>query len=331
MTMSDNSEQPAAPRRAGRKKRAYIGKLREFFHKYLVRPIQAALRTKTSVRTRRISGASASADITPERVGKLFRRVWVYNWAGKILVWVPVSIFLLTRLPYDEFINSANPEHIKDITLWVYYTLWFWGAPIDNAYHKNSWEVGPEVDENKELWQAIGFIAIGVLIAAVGLRYRHDDFIFSLFLAAFFVFNVVGQYYIVYMTRPIIEASREKFHQQRDSFKLARLEISDWYISGKWQTVRFVIMLLMIGVLVTASASNEIRHAISLQCHNWFNTVREDAVYKLLPTMMFVVFLLVGESVMWFARGSVWIQMRAVEWLRKDYVLEKKTLTRIER
>jgi len=168
-------------------------------------------------------------------------------------------------------------------------------------------------------------LVICLILAAIGFTFtRDDDQLFSIFFAAFILANAIGWIWILYITRPVVRASREAYSDDKDYFGLAELEIVNAHMAGLWQWWRFGGMFLIVAAILIVSWSDNVRQNVADFWYQWLPSIPSAAIKSLLPDALLILFIVFAEGVIWTMRAKMAFGIRAIDALQSDYVLERR-------
>ncbi len=257
-------------------------------------------------------------------IERLYKQATVFISIGGTLIGLIFTYFLWKYVSLGDWVDNAKQQDVQTVVLWLYYLAWIVGSPFDAYYQKWVYIAAPAKVEIR--MQSIVLVAFLLLAAVTFLFVRDNDEIFSVALGVFLVINAVGWHHILQIIRPITNASRVMYRQNEDYVGLEQLEIFNHHMMGHWQVWRFSGMFLIVSTLIIVSFVQSVLASLSADISSLLPTVSEEAVSRLMPDALFIVFVVFAEGVIWFMRMKMKISIDAIDILENQYRFVPRSL-----
>lgn len=271
---------------------------------------------------------SMSVDLAPIRqvqaLGRVVRRaIWLIG--GVLAVFFGWLQF--REIPVASLIERAEPDLLLRLTLALYYSCWVFGSTFDTNIQMSVYVRDP----NRGLFPKFAYaLLIGFGIAAGVLLWASEsEASFALVLTGFVACNIAGFCYVLRHVRPIMAASREQYELKRDYFGLEQLDLVTRYMTGRWQWLRFAVMIVLAIVMNVIVFSDNTRGAIAGLLAAIAPPVTAQTIDRLIPSLSFLAFVVVAEGWIWAQRLKVRTAIDLVEGLAERYVLRPKALVQL--
>jgi hypothetical protein len=256
------------------------------------------------------------------RIQGLGRTVRWFIWIIGALLAVFFGWLQFRNFPVRSIFERAEPDFLLRLTLALYYTCWIFGSTFDTNIQTTVYLRDP----NQGLLPRTAYVLLigfGV-VAAILLWASESERYFAGVLTGFIVFNILGFIYILSVVRPMINVSRERYALTNDLFGIEQLNLVARYMTGRWQFWRFVVMILMIAGIDTLIFSDEIHAAAAGWIANLLPPLTVETISRLIPSLSFLVFVLVAEGWIFTQRLKVRTALVVIDELSDKYDLTPK-------
>ncbi len=240
------------------------------------------------------------------------------KWVAAALV-VLFGYLQLKDIQIEGFVDKLNPDILRRITLFIYYSCWVAGATFDTNIMEDVHYVEP--DRARLPANAIILIVAFGAVTALLLWFAGDDKGFAILLDIFFVYNIFGIVYINNYLKPISEASRNAYLHGHKYVSLIQLTIVSQYLRGAWQWHRFLAgALILIALNVVCFSTTSSRFLAEFITHR-LPVLGAVTVFQLLPSVLLLVFVGVIEAWIWYKRLVTALSLSVVDRLGRSYVI----------
>lgn len=269
-----------------------------------------------------------SVDLAPIRqvqgIGRIVQRaIWLIGAAlALIFGWLQFR-----DIPVASLFDRAEPDLLLKLTLALYYSCWVFGSTFDTNLQMSVYVRDP----NRGLFPKHAYaLLIGFgAAAAVLLWASKEEVFFAVVLTGFVAFNILGFFYILRYVKPIMAASKEQYEIKQDYFGLEQLDLVITYMSGQWQWLRFIVMVLLAIAMNVIVFSDSARGLIAHLLATIAPPANVQTINRLIPSLSFLVFVLVAEGWIWAQRIRVRTAIDLVEGLATRYVVRPKALVQL--
>ncbi len=223
--------------------------------------------------------------------------------------------------------ERAEPDLLLKLTLALYYSCWVFGSTFDTNLQMSVYVRDP----NRGLFPKFAYaLLIGFgAAAAILLWASKEEAYFAFVLTGFVAFNILGFFYILRYVKPIMAASKEQYEIKRDYFGLEQLDLVITYMSGRWQSLRFTVMVLLAIAMNVIVFSDSARGLVASLVAAIAPPVNAQTIDRLIPSLSFLVFVLVAEGWIWAQRLRVRTAIDLVEGLAAKYIVRPKALVQL--
>jgi hypothetical protein len=269
-----------------------------------------------------------SVDLAPMRqvqgLGRNVRRaIWLI---GAVLALI-FGWLQFRDIPMASLIERTEPDLLLRLTLALYYSCWVFGTTFDTNIQTAVYVRDPNrglIPKSAYLLLAGFGVVAGILMWA-----SKSEAYFAIVLTLFVAFNIVGFIYILSHVQPMMAASKEQYESKRDYFGLEQLDLVITYMTGPWQRLRFVVMIVLaIGMNVIVFWDDGRAFVANLLVV--FVPPTDAAMMdRLIPSLSFLVFVLVAEGWIWIQRVRVRTAIDLIESLSEKYVVRPKALVQL--
>jgi hypothetical protein len=269
-----------------------------------------------------------SVDLEPIRavqgIGRTVRRaIWLI---GGVLALI-FSWIQLRDIPVASLIEKTEPDLLLRFTLALYYSCWVFGTTFDTNLQSSVYVRDP----NRGLIPKFAYVLLigfGV-VAALLMWASKSEAYFAIVLTFFVACNIGGFCYVLSYVRPIMAASKEQYELKRDYFGLEQLDLVIVYMSGRWQWLRFIAMVVMAIAMNVIVFSDSARALVARLLATIAPPASAESIDRLIPSLSFLIFVLVAEGWIWAQRLRVRTTIDLVEILAAKYIVRPKALVQL--
>ncbi len=230
-----------------------------------------------------------------------------------LFTWIQLKDF-----PVVPLLESTKAGFVLRLALAVYYFSWIFGTSFDVSVQQSVYV--RDADRGHLGWRAIAAIGLFGATAAIFLWASDDEKWFAATLTGFIIANIIGWLVLVRRVTSIIYMSLLTYDQ--DFFEIERLHVVKIYIAGNWQKYRFLVMFAIALVAIAISFVAPVRLMVSLAIASLVFGLKETVISPLLPSLVFVVFLVIAEGWIWMMRAKTWASLNLISDLKEKYQLE---------
>jgi hypothetical protein len=244
---------------------------------------------------------------------------------GRLLISLVATVLalFLKDLRWDVVVDSTEPEFLQKLTLIIYYFCWLFGSRADTNVQESVYISVPSTWRVTlpEFFLVIAFAGLaGALLWAAG-----DEKRFAILLSLFTAANIAGWWFLNRKLKPLMSGSRKQLVRGSAYLDLERLNVVTNYLTGTWQWRRFVVMGILVIVFDIVCFVPPVRAASS----DWIAYLvadlnsKSDAISRLLPDALFLLFVLVAETWIWIKRVRVATSLDILDEMKLKYRLSK--------
>jgi hypothetical protein len=225
--------------------------------------------------------------------------LWWIVLGGNILI-VLMGQWLLANWASSVQVPAA--ELLRVVAIVLYLGCWILGSNFDaNAQRQVYWNIKSSSTGIASIYPVV----VALLVAGTILIWTNgNEKYFALSLSIFLMVNVISWRVFVRITRPIIHSS-EVTYRRFLPYKLDSLAAVTTYIRGRWQWHRFVAMLGVILLLDAVCFLPTLAQVLAVQIALVNRMWQADVIAHFLPTLLVVMFMVVGEVWGWSMRLRV--------------------------
>lgn len=218
----------------------------------------------------------------------------------------------LKDFPYIELLNDDFSAILLKISLGLYYFSWIFGTYADLEDEEYTLLIAP--NKGKITNMAVGTIAMLGLLFAI-LCWAKDFRVFSISLFLFFLFDRLGNIYLVRYIRPAIDESKKKYIENENISGLLSINSIDKFLSGKYINWRFGIGILIVLIMVLFSFTE-----LPVEISVFFGIKSPD----LLIVFLIFLYVVVIELWIWYQRLRRKIYLQLLIEIDEKYQLNLK-------
>ena len=248
-------------------------------------------------------------------------------WGVTALIAIAFAGVTLKDIPFGPALSSTNPDYLQAIILTIYVWCWAAGTTIDTNFQSAVYMVDPQG----------GRVRMGSLVAVAGLAIvviglllvRSNELWFAALLALFSIVDVLAWLYLRYsFLPPIIDATRKKYSDpsEPDHYGQLLLDIVVPQITGNWKWWRQLAMSAVIAAMIVLALSPHAKDVIAESLASAIRIVDAETIKRLVPSLMFLIFVLVSE--IWYSayRLYTFLAIRIIRRLEENYsIAPRKT------
>lgn len=206
--------------------------------------------------------------------------------------------------------------------LGLFFAHWSWGVRTDLYLQARYYQTDP--NRGKLTWRSRIGIA-GFIVFFIALFWWHSQLVvFQLLLLGFIGMNFYSWGAIIAQSNKMARSSRKELRHDEDWFALEQLELVCDYMNGRWQIIRFlVLMFLALAQVIVALAIagwwaplDPVRHGLA----NLFG----PPLLPHLPGLLFFLFVLVSTAWMGGMRMRVLFGTKVINDLLATYTMERR-------
>ena len=176
----------------------------------------------------------------------------VVKWSAGVLI-VFFGWLQLRDIPIGEIVGNVSGDLLTKIALSIYYLSWVAGLRNDVDEQEKAYAKSP--NQGRFPWKE-GILATVAIVGVFAILCVVSSATwFGVVLAVFLAINVAGYIYIRSLIMPTIEESRKEYTKDEDQNSLFKLKIVEAYMTGPWQTYRFVYAFAAIGIVIAMGFS----------------------------------------------------------------------------
>jgi hypothetical protein len=271
------------------------------------------------LRSRRTEPARSIDHRSLREVERLSREGNIYI---QVVAGLLVAIFAWLHLgdvPFATAVKNIQHHYVQQFGIVFYYFCWLGGSTFDVLIQKRVYALAPASTQQR--MDSVLLVSLFFLVTLALLWVKDDFQLFSTALTAFIIVNIAGWSHIANRVRPAIQASKDAYAASQDFIGVEQVNCVASYIGGRWQIHRFVIMLLMLVVLNLIGFVDDVRGWCAGFLATVFPSVSVDVFATLLPSVSFVIFVLVAEAWVWWKRFETWTTVRVLDQVGRRYAL----------
>jgi hypothetical protein len=262
--------------------------------------------------------------VARKRIERLASEATLYVTMGAAICAGVFTWLTFRGIPFGEVFANSNADYLQKIILAFYYNCWVWGSLFDTRLQKEVYFTAPDKAHfrGRSILLVCMLIAVGIGLFAV----RSDEFWFAVALLALVVVNVFGWSQIVSITSPIVSQSKAEYSKHNDNFSIESLEWVAYYMMGRWQKIRFALMLLFAAILLSVALSPSARGVGMLILGKIAPAGIPTATLNAhVPVAILFLYVFVAEGWIWFMRTVTKTALFTIDRLRSKYQLVSDT------
>src|SRR5215510_2648780 len=249
-------------------------------------------------------------------------------WGVTALIAIVFAGVTLKDIPFGPALSSTNPDYLQAIILTIYVWCWAAGTTIDTNFQSAVYMADPQG----------GHVRTGSLVAVAGLAIvvialllvRSNELWFAVVLAVFSLVDVLAWLYLRYsFLPPIIEATQKKYSDPKepDHYGQLLLNIVVTQITGNWKWWRQLAMSAVIAAMIVIALSPHAKDVIAEWLASAIRIVYAETIKRLIPSLMFLIFVLVSEIWYFAYRLYTFLAIRIIRGLEEDYSIAPRHKT----
>ena len=222
--------------------------------------------------------------------------------------------------PYVQWIEKADTEFIRHVTLAFYYFCWIFGCTFDIRMQREVYRSDPLLGSLPRM--AVGAILLLLVIAAALLAASESDEWFAALLVVFVATNILGWRIVLRRVRPIIADSERQYILDENFFGVEQLRVVVAYIDGAWQRRRFALMIVLILMANAICFIPLVKDSLSQILARHLGNLSPAAVSRLLPVASLMMFVVSAEGWVWIRRVRARATLSVLYALQERYKLQ---------
>jgi hypothetical protein len=210
--------------------------------------------------------------------------------------------------------------------LGLFFAHWSWGVKTDLFLQSNYYQATPDGGK-LTLRSKIGIA--GFIAFFVALFWWHTEPVtFQLILLGFICMNFYSWGAIIAQSNRMARSSRKQLRADGDWFALEQLELVCHYMNGRWQVIRFgVLIVLAVVQLFVALALAGWWDALA-RARQGLEQLFGASLLPHVPGLLFFLYVLVSSAWMGAMRLRVLSGTKVVNDLLEKYVMERRAPAR---
>lgn len=218
----------------------------------------------------------------------------------------------IQNISFGPILNDYSASIILKATLLVYFSSWIAGISLDLSDEEHCLLVAPNKGNLTKM--AIGIIlGIGALFAILCMSKNFR--LFSVCLFVFFLVDWLGNKYINYYAKTSIEKSKIKYVKNENYIGYMQMQSLQYYLFGRFNQLRYLIGFILILILIFFSFTN-----LPTLVAERFGLGSS----QLILSLIFSVFVLIVETMMWYARLKRVFIFKTLQYIEQEYRVVKK-------
>ena len=244
------------------------------------------------------------------------------RWVAAILL-ASFSFLALEDAPIATITSAFDQDSFTKFGLFLLFAAWATGATDDTRIQTTAYTRDPKAGKlgAQEIVGILLFLPI-----FTGLFLLHEYlFWFQLALLIFICVNM-WTYSVAVMDRAasIIEASKEHSLKTKDYKAYMKLYCAVEYLTGNWQRKRFVALFLIALLQVVVAGLIEFTDVLARARPYTFKEVPGDVLLSFLPSVLFVVYVLVSEVWIRIYRYKIFSDFETVDAMAEHFRMTKQ-------
>lgn len=221
-------------------------------------------------------------------------------------------------------IDTANPDLVFKLGLFIYYTSWVFGSQFDVDIGEAVFYIDQErgnIGLNLILKIAL-FSVVSITLLSLHVYAYHK--LFAVSLALFLAMNFWGWISICKRVRAPINSSIELYELNNDAWAVAKIRFVDEYMTGEWQRHRFVYLAFLMVLFCSATFLIPIFDFGERFSQVNVYGINGSKLIGIFPAFLFLLFVLAATISMWLKRAEATVQMQVLDKLRHSYAIEAR-------
>lgn len=234
----------------------------------------------------------------------------------RVIAIILVSVF--TWLEFHDLITSKEvipmfTDKFSDILfkviLALYYISWVAGTSVDMKDEEYTLLIAPNKGQ-LTITATTTILVLGFLFA--WLCGTNTPQSFALALSTFFIFNVIGWFYLKFFIKEAIDKSIDKYIRTKDPLGLYKIKIIQHFLWGRWQTYRFItgfFLLVVINIFAFSDLSLKIKEAVMSPSSQFF------------IVLIFFLYVFIFEIWIWYVRVERNFTFKIIKKIKEDEMI----------
>jgi hypothetical protein len=239
--------------------------------------------------------------------------------AGLVLVFAYLQ---LKGIRTNTVLTSSTADIIWRVALVIYFWTWVRGVSFDADIQELAYVTFP--GQGKWSMQAIGVLALFIVVAWVLLASYGDIIHFSLALTAFLIVDHGIWFFMRRFLRGVIDQSRARYTHQKQYYELEILKTVVGQVFGKWKLWRLIPGTLIVLTADLFAFSESFRDASTSVAHVICPWLSLEETASLFYSFLVLLFVIVMEIWHWLLRVRTNVRVDTLEYLQRSYRLEPR-------
>jgi hypothetical protein len=238
------------------------------------------------------------------------------------IVFISISI---RDIRFDNIPIFFGTSTFTKFGLGLFFAHWAWGVKTDLQIQSRHYQRDP--NRGKMVRRSVAGIIIFNLFF-IALFYFHKDLVvFQLILLGLIISNYYSWWAIISQANPMAASSRDALSRSTDWFALEKLELVYRYMNGRWQQIRFIVLIILCAMqLLIASAIEGWPPADGLR--QGLAALFGEALLPHVPGLLFFVYVLISSAWMGSMRLRVLFGLDVIADLLERYTMRKRSAPR---
>jgi hypothetical protein len=236
-----------------------------------------------------------------------------------VVIGVIFAYLQLKDVQANTLLTSSTADIIWRAALVIYYWAWVVGVTFDTNIQELAYVSFP--GNGRWPFQAMGVVAIFVVIAYILLQSHGNIAHFSLALTAFLIVDHATWLYIRRFLRDTIDQSRTRYTRQKQFYELEILNTVEGQVFGEWKLWRLLTGTIIVLTADVFSFNQAFRDAsanvVQIICP-WLSSGEAASIFYSSLVLLFVVAM---EMWHWLLRIRTYLRMDTLEHLHTSYRL----------
>ncbi len=272
---------------------------------------------RTSRRTRLTDHVAIRSDV--DRIADLLSLVILVVGGLVFIIFAAISIH---DVRFDNIPAFFGVTTFTKFGLGLFFAHWSWGVRTDLHLQARYYQTDPNRGQlTVRSWVGIaGFVAFFVAL----FWFHTEPVIFQLILLGFICVNFYSWAAIIGHSNKMAQSSRKILRRDEDWFALEQLELVCDYMNGRWQVIRFVVLILLAVVQVS----------VAIALAGWWGALEgvRQGMTRLfgplllphIPGLLFFLYVLISSAWMGTMRIRVLFGTKVIGNLIQNYVMEMR-------
>lgn len=249
---------------------------------------------------------------------------WLIGIVGA-LVGIIFTVISVRDIRFDNIPIFFGTSTFTKFGLGIFFAHWAWGVRTDLQIQAQHYQRDP--NRGKMVRRSIVGIVIFNLFFIALFYYHNETGLFQLILLALICANYYSWWAIISQSNLMAASSRDALSRSTDWFALEQLELVYRYMNGRWQQVRFMVLIGMCAA--------QLLIAVAIIGWPQLNGLRlglgaafGDDLLPHLPGILFFLYVLISCAWMSAMRLRVLFGLNVIADLLEEYTMRKRSAPR---